>query len=93
MLPAESRTKLLVSCWETFGYGRRATRVQVAHAEIDMVLQHQQSPLTRGQGEDAGYWTASGGVVLDLLAVGTGHGAGHPAGFAISLAIAQERLL
>lgn len=84
MLPAESRTKLLVSCWETFGYGRLATRVQVYQAEFDMVFQHQQSPLSRGQGEDAGYWTASGSVVLDLLAVGTGHGAGHPAGYAIS---------
>ena len=84
MLPAESRTKLLVSCWETFGHGRLATHVQVFHAEIDMALQRRQSPLARGQGEDAGHWTASSSVVLDLLAVGTGHGADHPAGFAIS---------
>ena len=53
-----------------------------------MIVQHRRSPLLRGHGENAGYWAASGCVVLHLLAVqtqaGSGRGADQPAGFAIS---------
>ena len=96
LLPSTSTTKLQISCWETFGYGKLAARVRVHRSEA-VIKARKGVALECAHGRNASYhhWrdrsTEAGGcVLLYLLAVhaqtGPGRGADAPVGYAISSA-------